>query len=266
MHPIERLRFVARSQGAPSDLLVREAAGALGAFRDDPAGMVAACRRIIDRQLTCAPLWWLCARMLCAPEPMSEARAAVDELVDDPTPGVLAAALPDDATVVVVGWPEQSFGALRRRGDLQVLVVDVDGESDTVVDQLDSVGVAAESLGARNLAAAIVTADLVLLEALAVGPERTLVAAGSVAAAAVAAQLDVPVWLVAGAGRLMPASMFGALHTRWATSVDELFAAEELLLLERVTRVAGPAGVTDVASALSGTDCPVAPELFRLAG
>ena len=57
---------MARSQGAPPEMLVREASVALGAFRHDPAGMVAACRRIIDRQLTCAPLWWLCARMLCA--------------------------------------------------------------------------------------------------------------------------------------------------------------------------------------------------------
>lgn len=266
VHPIERLRFVARSQGAPTDLLVREAAGALGAFRDDPAGMVAACRRIIDRQLSCAPLWWLCARMLCAPEPMAEARAAVDELAEDMTARLLAAALPDDATVVVVGWPEQSFGALRRRGDLQVLVVDVDGEAETVVDQLDSVGVMAEPVAARNVAAAVRAADVVLLDALAVGPEQTLVASGSFAASAAAAQLEVPVWLVAGAGRLMPASMFTALQTRWSAGVDELDAAEELMALAQVDAVAGSDGVTDVPTALRGTDCPVAPELFRLAG
>jgi len=51
VHPIERLRFVARSRGAPAEVLVAESAAALVAFRGDPAGMVAACRRIVDRQL-----------------------------------------------------------------------------------------------------------------------------------------------------------------------------------------------------------------------
>ena len=84
-------------------VLLEEAAIALGAFRDDPAGMVAACRRIIDRQLACGPLWWLCARILCGTDPMAEARAAVTDMEADPTARCLAAALPDDATVVVVG-------------------------------------------------------------------------------------------------------------------------------------------------------------------
>ena len=125
MHPIERLRFVARSQGAPAELLVEEAAIALGAFRDDPAGMVAACRRIIDRQLACGPLWWLCARILCGTDPMAEARAAVTDMEADPTARCLAAALPDDATVVVVGVPEVTLAALARRGDVRPLIVDV---------------------------------------------------------------------------------------------------------------------------------------------
>ena len=67
-----------------------ESATALGAFRDDPAGMVAACRRIIDRHLTCGPLWWLCATMLCSPESMADGRRAADALQDDPTGALLA--------------------------------------------------------------------------------------------------------------------------------------------------------------------------------
>ena len=38
MHPIERLRYVARASGADQAVLVRETAQALAAFRDDPSG------------------------------------------------------------------------------------------------------------------------------------------------------------------------------------------------------------------------------------
>lgn len=266
MHPIERLRYVARSQGAPADLLVRESAVALGAFRDDPAGMVAACRRIIDRQLTCAPLWWLCARMLCSPEPMREARSAVDEMDGDATGRLLAGAIDQDASVMVVGWPEQSVAALRRRGDLEVLVVDVAGEAADAVDQLDRIDVDAVEVPARSLGAAVGLVDVVLIDALAVGPDHALVPAGSMAAAAVARHLDVPVWLLGGVGRLMPASMFDALRSRWSASVDPLDAAEEVMATSLVDRLAGVGGVVDVQAGLGHTDCPVAPELFRLAG
>ena len=239
---------------------------ALGAFRNDPAGMVAACRRIIDRQLTCAPLWWLCARMLCAPEPMREGHDAVTEMEADATGRLLAAAIPDDASVVVVGWPAQAVTALRRRGDIEVLVVDVAGEAREAVDQLDALDVEAIEVPARSLATAVGLADLVLIDALAIGPERALVPAGSLAAAAVARHLDVPVWMIGGVGRLMPGSMFDALVNRWTDAVDPLDAQDEVMALVLVDAIAGVAGVLDVDAALRHTDCPVAPELFRLAG
>lgn len=247
-------------------MLVQESAIALGAFRDDPAGMVAACRRIIDRQLTCAPLWWLCARLLCAPEPMREARQAVAELEADPTGRLLAEALPDDLCVVLVGWPDQTVAALRRRGDIEVLLVDVDGESDEAVRQLDRLDVDAVSIPARNAAVAVRGADLVIIDALALGPNGALVPSGSLAAAAAARHAEVPVWAVAGVGRLMPERMFDALTSRWSDSVDPLEAAEEVMPLDLIDRLAGVDGVVEVAAGLRNTDCPIAPELFRLAG
>ena len=39
-----------------------------------------------------------------------------------------------------------------------------------------------------------------------------------------------------------------------------------MMTLELADAVAGVAGVLDVEAALRHTDCPVAPELFRLAG
>ncbi|MEI7887806.1 MAG: hypothetical protein WCJ04_10460 [Actinomycetes bacterium] len=266
MHPIERLRFVARSQGAPADVLVQESALALAAFRDDPAGMVAACRRIIDRHLTCSPLWWLCARILCASDPMKEARAAVAEIESDPTAKLLAQALPDDASVAIIGWPEQTVGALRRRGDLEVMIIDVDGEAEEAVRQLDRIDVFATAVSARNAGAAVALADIVIIDCFGLGPTSLLAPAGSLAAASVAQHLGIEVWAMAGVGRLMPASMFDALLNRWSESVEPLRATADIVPHDLVNRCSGVEGVGTVAEGLEATDCPVAPELFRLVG
>lgn len=247
-------------------MLVNEAARALTAFHDDPAGLVAACRRIIDRQLTCGPLWWLCARMLCAHDPFIEARAALAEVEADPTRKELVRHLPDDGHVTVMGSPAQSLAPLRRRGDLSVVIVDLDGEGYSAVRELTDAGVDADLVDPQATGPAVMTSDVLLLEAFAVGPTHALVAAGSAPAAAMAARSGVPVWLIAGAGRLLPGRMFDALEDRWSTSVDPLAAAEELLPLEWCDRIAGIRGVVEVAEALGATDCPIAPELFRLAG
>src|SRR5437660_12821098 len=99
MHPIERLRYVARADGAGPSLLVREAAGALAGFADDPAALVTACRRLVDRHPTAGPMWWLAARVLAADDPGMEAWSSAQVLDDDVTPSVLADHLPADATV-----------------------------------------------------------------------------------------------------------------------------------------------------------------------
>jgi len=270
VHPIERLRHVARSTGAPADLLVRESAVALGAFRDDHAGLVAACRRIVDRHLTCAPLWALCARMLCAPDPMAEARRVVEDLDVDATAVQLAARLPDDATIVTVGWPEQLAGAVRRRGDVELLVVDVEGEAGEAVAQLWRMDVDAAEVPARGLGAAVVAADLVVLDASAVGRSGAIAPAGARAAATLARHVGTEVWLVAGAGRVLPEQMFDALVRRWSQdrheTADLLDVVDELVPLDVVDRVAGPTGVEPVGIALDRIEVPPAPELYRLAG
>ena len=164
MHPIERLRYVARASGADQAMLVRETAGALAAFADDPAGLVTACRRIVSRHPGSGPLWWLCSRVLTATEPMREAWTASDELDEDRTGAALAHAMPDDATVCVIGWPDLVGEALRRRGDLDVLVVDALGEGSGLVRVLERADVAVTDVPVTGTAAAAAAADLVLLE------------------------------------------------------------------------------------------------------
>ena len=172
VHPIERLRYVARASGADQALLVRETAQALSAFRGDPSGLVAACRRIVDRHPTSAPLWWLCARVLTSPDGQREAWDAVDEIEGDRTAAELAFALPEDATVCVIGWPELVGEALPPRGDVEVLAVDSLGEGSGLVRRLVQAGIDAVDVPTSGLGAAVCSSDVLLLEAVAVGPDR----------------------------------------------------------------------------------------------
>ena len=262
MHPVERLRYVARATGYPQQVIVAETARALASCADDPQGLVTACRRMVQRQPGSAPLVWLCARVLCAGDPRAEIRAVLEELQDDRTALELAHALPDEATVVVLGWPELIGAALPRRGDIEVLVVDVLQEGGGLVMQLVDADVDAVDVPLAGLGAAVADADLVLLEASVVAPTECLAIAGSLAAASVARVAEVPVWAVAGVGHLLPQRMWEPVRDRIIP--DEPWDADdEIVPLTLIDRVVGPTGPLPVSDALRRTDCPVATELFK---
>lgn len=263
MHPIERLRYVARSSATDHVDLVRETAAALAALGFDAAGLVTACRRILDKHPRCGPLWWLAARVLMAPEPRDEAWRVVAEMEADPTASELVAVIPDDATVCVLGWPELVGQALPRRGDLQVLVVDRAGEGYSFVQRLVRSDVDAIEVAAAGLGAAAAASQVILVEATAVGPDEFLGVAGSRAAAAVGHHAGVPVWLVSGAGRLLPERMWGALRQRIEGDRDSWEADDEVVPLDLVDGVVGARGFEAVADYLLKVDCPSAPELLR---
>src|SRR3954464_975712 len=136
MHPIERLRYVARSHGGDQRLRVRETAGALRGLGLDPAGLVVACRRIVERHPTSGPLWWLCASLTTSADPFREAWAFAEHIEDDPTANRLVELIPEDATVVVVGWPDLAGEAVIRRGDLMPLVVDSNNAGSSLIRRL----------------------------------------------------------------------------------------------------------------------------------
>lgn len=267
MHPIERLRSVARATGADPNLLVSEMAAALaGVLRVEPAGLVPACRRLIARHLTTGPVWWLAARVVTAADPVAAAWAAAAEIEEDATASVLADALPDDATVTIVGWPDLIAAALRRRGDLEVLVADALGEGSTLSRRLSDDGAAAAVIPDAGIAAAVMVSDLVVVEAMAAGPGGLLATTGSHAAAAVAAQRGIPVWAVAGVGRVLPLPLWDALLRR----VDEGSAEPwdrpaELVPDSVLSELIGPTGRCDVGVGLASATCPAAPELLRRA-
>ena len=155
MHPIERLRYVARADGAGPGVLVRETGLALCDMDLDPQSLVLACRRIVERHPTMAQLWWLCAHVLAAPDPFSKARELALVVEHDDTPGHLDDALPDDARAMIVGWPFTTVKCLAQRGDALMLVVDSHGEGEALVERLHDADIAAELVPFEYVSAAV---------------------------------------------------------------------------------------------------------------
>ena len=267
MHPIERLRWVARSPEGDASLMAVEAADALAGFADDPAGLVIASRRLIERRPAAGPLWWLASRVLCSLEPAFEAMHAADDLERDRTPVALAGDLPG-GTIAIVGWPDQASAALRMRARMardhesadRVVVVPSRNEGWGCADWLQSHGVDARLLRTGEVSAAGRRCVLALLEATAVGPDSFLAAAGSAALAGAARDAHRPVWLVAGVGRVLPGALYDALVRR--VGDDPAF---EVVPLDAVDDVAGPAGAV-ARSQLARPSVPVAAELLRFSG
>jgi hypothetical protein len=268
LHPIEHLRYVARATGADPALIASEAAVALADMaRMQPAGLLPACRRLIERHLTAGPVWWLSARMLRAEDPAAAGRAAAAELGEDPTAGQLAALLPDGVTVAIIGWPDVTSEALRLRGDAEVLVVDWASEGEQLARRLSDRGSDVALVPESGVGPAAVVADLVIVEALAAGPAGVLAVPGSLAAAAVAAHQQVPVWAVAGVGRVLPAPLWDALLSRLDESGSEPWdRGAEVVGADLIGQVVGPGGPATTAEGLQAATCPPAAELFRAAG
>ncbi|MCU4187043.1 hypothetical protein K6U06_21945 [Acidiferrimicrobium sp. IK] len=265
MHPIERLRYVARASGADPSLVAREAAGALAEVAmEEPAGLVPACRRLIGRHLTSGPVWWLSARMLGSDDPDAAAREAISALDRDRTGRVLVDELPEEATVVIIGWPDTAASALRRRGDVEVLVVDAGGEGSVLARRLVESGTEATVIPDAGVAAAAAVTGVVLIEAHAAGPSGILATAGSHAAAAVAVAAGIPVWAVTPVGTVLPGRLWDTLLSRVdAGGLEPWERDTEMVPASLLSVVAGPGGLSEVDAALRSSDAPPVAELLR---
>ena len=262
MHPIERLRYVARVGGVDQGELVREAATALGGLSDDTGGLIMSCRRLLARHPTAGALWFLCARLLTAADARAEAWQVTEELEHDATPGHLVRLLPEDATLTVVGYPELAALGLPKRGDVEVLAVDASGDGTALARRLRNADVEAVDVPDAGVAAAVRTSDVVLLEASSLGPDGFVAPTGSHAAAAVARHAGVPVWLVVGVGRALPARFWDV--ARASVTGDEPWESpEEVVPLDLVDRAVGPDGGRAGTELTGRADCAAVPELLE---
>lgn len=274
---MERLRYISQAQGADPALVATEAAHALVELASvQPEGLVTACRRLIERNVALGPLWWLSARMLRAADPKVEGAEAARQLDADTTPACLAELLDGVGVAVAVGWPDLIAGALRRCGDVEVLVVDWDSQGAGFVRRLNDWGCEATLVAPSGAATAAVVADVVLVEALAAGPGGVVATPGSLGVAATAAHRRVPVWAVAGVGRTLPGPLWDTLVECLDNSgLEPWDRPAEVVPADLVNSVVGPLGAwsspdepagseSAVTAALGASTCPVAPELLRV--
>jgi len=259
---MERLRYVARAGGGDPAVIVAETVEAVRGLAPGPRELVSVCRNLVDRNVTCGPLWWLCARLLSEPEALARGDDLADEIADDPTSDRLAATLADDANVVTIGLPAIAARALARRGDIRVLAVEAGHATNALIRLLDRFDVRSEIVAAEATLVAVARTDVVVIEADACTADVAVCAMGSGLAAVAAADAGVPVWMVAGRGRRLPAPFVEAIGRRVSCNDRPWEAQFELVATARVDMVAGPSGVTRLSTAALAAECAPVPELI----
>lgn len=264
VHPIEHLRYMARSHGADPVELALGTADALSGVANDPAAMLVSARRLVEHHPTNAQLWSVCAVAVTDMEPRSAVRQFARDLSTDSTSDQLVAALPADGTVCVVGWSGHVVDALVRRGDLHALVVDSLGDGQDALRVLSRNDVSCELIAPEGMASAAEEADITLVSALAVGDDAVLAAGGSLAVASVAYCAQKPVWLVAGFGTRLPQQMFNPMVDGVRGRPDPWASGHDIVPVSLASQYVGP-GIGPVpASMLQRVPpCPVAVELLH---
>jgi hypothetical protein len=229
VHPLEQLRYIARRWEIDEEFPAQEAASVLAELAsENPASLLQACRRLIDYFPSAGVAWWLCARALGAPDPIEGIWEAADELSSDPTAGICAKALPAGGIVAFPDPVPAVVRSLRRRKDVEV------------VDRVTK------------------RADLVLLRALAAGPDGVLVARRSSQSRAKGKRpLGVPVWAVLERGALLPGPLWDQLLAR---SSSDGYAA--VVALDDLGSAVTDGGLVSPAEAVSKPTCPPVAELL----
>ena len=226
-HPLEQLRFLARSWDADEELPMTEVAAVLDQLAtESPGSLLQACRRLIEYFPAAGPVWWLSARVLSAADPAEAVWQAADELSEDPTGRMFADALPPSVTVGLPGHSRAVALALRRRPDVTV-----------------------EKKPGR--------ADLVVVTALAGGPADLLVSARAEAAIGHAVKSGKPVWALVARGVLLPQGL-------WEQLLLRVQASGGCGVLSARTFSAGvsDSGKGAIDAVLSGPTCPAVAELL----
>ena len=264
MQPFERLRYLARWTDDDDVALLEESADCLAGFADDPFGVVVACRRLLAYHPTVAPLWWLCARVLGAPDAHEGAWGAWRDYRSDLTPSRLAGALPfpHESPVAVVGWPDVVRDGLAERIDLELLAVR-SGRRDSQLSRRLRVSV--QSVRVIDEAELLVLEPSHIIAAPVVcGEGRVFVTPGTAELVEAARSVGSKAWLVVPRGIALPGRMVDALDraARAELGDDDLPHVECAPSL--FDMVVGPEGLEGIGVLNHRADCPPAPELLRV--
>ena len=250
MHPIERLRYVARAGDPDPALLASDAAGALAGLSADPRALLVAARRLLEFHPGCAPLWSVAARVLAAGDARAESDRCIEELGDDPTAEELAVAFDGSAVVATVPSPV-IVASCELRPDLALRLI-ADGwtlrsAARTLSDHRDLACYLPD-----ELEEAIADATVAVVEIAAAGASGVVVDITTRSLVAGAGRLAIPVWAVAPIGRVLPEPLFRAFVARNDAYVSHY---------DEFDRVVGPDGPETPAVAFARSDCPALAEL-----
>ena len=229
MHPLEQLRYVARSWESGDEFPAQSVAVVLAELAgDSPATLVHCCRRLIEYFPASGPAWWLSARVLAAGGVVEAIWEAVDELLEDPTARMLADALTSAGlSGVIAPHASHALSAALRR--------------------LDGV----------RLQHKVAKADVVVVTARAAGPGALLADERATTMAASAVRTGKPVWALVQRGVLLPGPLWEQLLVRAGD-----LAPLGLLPLGDVTAGVGERGLGALAEVLAGPTCPAVAELL----
>jgi len=240
VHPIERLRWIARDRDEAPTTLAAEAAWTISDLvLEDPPAVVIACRRLVEFHPTVGPLWWVAATVLVAANPEQAARSAVDELLSDPTAEMLAAALGEpgasDGTIVIGCPAETVFDALSRRPSSVVRVAGSSPGLRAEVRKLAAVVSKSSGWDFDDADQAVDGATVVIVEARAASSRGVLISSAVAPLVRAAGDASVPLWAVAGVGRVLHDQLLGEVLRRSADRV-------ELVEPNAIAAVIGPSG------------------------
>ena len=264
MHPIEFLRYVARSHGGDPVEMAMGAADALSGVTNDMGALMVAARRLVEHHETNAQLWSTCAHAVTSFDPRHELRERSRALSSDPTATFLADAIPDDASVCTIGWSGHVVDALVRRGDVHALVVDSLGDGGDALRFLSNNDSSCELVSPEGVGAAVESADITIISALAVGDNDILACGGSLALASVAYCSQKPVWLVAGDMTRLPAQLFDPMVQGVRDRPDPWASGFDLVSHSLVSALFAPVGGPLDPSHIPALEaCPPATELLR---
>ncbi|MGH9296868.1 MAG: hypothetical protein ACRDZP_02695 [Acidimicrobiales bacterium] len=265
MHPIERLRWIARADGEAAATIASEAGWTLGELAvDEPAALLTACRRLVSRHPTCGPLWWVAAKLLDSDDPLACAQAAAAELYSDTVPDRLAEGLRASFTSgdsLAVSAPcDLVREALVRRSSYFVRMI---ADYARLRAELRGFGAVVEDacgFEPEEAEEALTGCSVLLVEALAAGRPGLVVdvaTAGIVTAAAERCP-PVPVWAVLGAGRVLPDRLVEAILDLAGAAGE----SAELASSDEFSLAVDAEGLGTLEAALARSSCPPGLELI----
>ena len=264
MHPIERLRWIARSEGEEDSAVAAEAAWSLAELAvEEPAAVLTAGRRLVLRQPSCGPLWWACANIIEAlggQDILEVAHRVALELAGEGVSARLAAALRREVAsgeALAVTPPVGTTGRALEAGRYAVRLLAPYRELRYEMAHFGSADVTGFEL--EESQEALEGCRLLLVEPRFASSERLFVSAAAARAVRAAHRVEVVCWAVLGPGRLLSEPL--------AVAAGQLVRGEsEELAASSFAAAVDSEGLAPPTEALGRSSCPAAAELAHLSG